>query len=70
MTKCKYCDNPATKTLVWLKDKQQRPARIKLPYCGCDLMIALKRFWTKPYQVREGIDYEIEGTRTSNTNKI
>ena len=60
VVKCKYCDNEATKTLVWLKDKRRLPARIKLPWCGCDLMTALKRFWASPYQVVEGVDYEIE----------
>lgn len=58
--KCHYCENQATSTLVWLKDKNQRPARIQLPYCGCDLMVALKRFWKHPYQVIEGRDFEVE----------
>jgi trehalose/maltose hydrolase-like predicted phosphorylase len=57
---CKYCKNTATKTLVWLRDKNQRPARIKVPWCGCDLQLALKRFWGNPYKVVEGSDYEIE----------
>lgn len=57
--KCKYCDREATRTLVWLKDKRQRPARIKLPWCGCDLMTALRRIWACPYQVQEGRDYEV-----------
>jgi hypothetical protein len=57
--KCRYCDGEATKTLVWLKDKQGRPARIKLPWCGCDLMTALRRIWASPYQVIEGRDYEV-----------
>lgn len=58
--KCHYCENKATKTLVWLKNKQGMPARIKLPWCGCDLKTALKRFWPNPYQVIEGEDYEVE----------
>lgn len=58
--KCHYCENPASKTLVWLKDKSGADARIRLPWCGCDLMVALKRFWASPYQVREGIDYAID----------
>jgi hypothetical protein len=57
---CKYCENPATKTLVWLKDKGGRPARIRLPWCGCDLMTAFRRFWMNPYQVVEGRDYQVE----------
>jgi hypothetical protein len=58
--KCHYCDNKATKTLVWLKDKRGNPAEIKLPWCGCDLMVALRRFWANPYQVVEGDDYKVE----------
>jgi hypothetical protein len=58
--KCKYCENEATKTLIWLFDKQHRPARIKLPWCGCDLMTALRKIWFFPYQVVEGVDYEVE----------
>ena len=57
---CHYCSNKATKYLIWLKNKRQEPARIKLAWCGCDLMVALRKFWYSPYQVREGIDYEIE----------
>lgn len=57
--KCKYCENTADKHVVWLYDKNHRPARIQVPWCGCDLMTALKRFWQSPYQIREGIDYEI-----------
>lgn len=60
MIKCQYCANEATKNVVWLKNKRQESARIKLPWCGCDLMSALKKFWPIPYQIREGIDYEIE----------
>ncbi len=63
--KCHYCDSPATKTLVWLKDKRQRPARIRLPWCGCDLMTALRRFWPSPYPVVEGEDYAVEQLATS-----
>jgi hypothetical protein len=55
--KCKYCDKEAVKHLVWMKDKQQRPARIKVPWCGCDLQTALGRIW---YPVVEGVDYEVE----------
>lgn len=57
--KCHYCEKMSTKTLVWLKDKKQKPARIQLPWCGCDLQTALKRFWPHPYTVREGVDYEV-----------
>jgi hypothetical protein len=57
---CKYCDQPATQTLVWLFDRQRRPARIRVPWCGCDLMTALKRFWPNPSPVREGYHYECE----------
>lgn len=57
--KCHYCDNEATKQVIWLKDKHQRPARIALPWCGCDLMTALKRFWAVPCQIKEGWDYEV-----------
>lgn len=59
-TKCHYCENDATKTVVWLKNRRQEPARIKLPWCGCDLREALKRFWPSPYPVYEGTDYEVE----------
>ncbi len=58
--KCRYCDNPAVKTLVWLRDKRGRPARIQLPWCGCDLMVALRRIWGFPHPVHEGADYEVE----------
>lgn len=58
--KCHYCDNAATKTLIWLKDKKQHPARIKLPWCGCDLMQALKKIWQTPYQVIQDRDYDWE----------
>lgn len=58
--KCHYCDRKATKTLVWLYDKSHRPCRIRLPWCGCDLMAALRKIWARPYQIEEGIDYEIE----------
>lgn len=60
MTKCKYCNNEATTTLVWLKDKNGQPAKIRVPWCGCDLMTALRRFWAFPYQVIEGVDYEVD----------
>ncbi len=56
--KCHYCENQSTKTLIWLKDKKQQPARIKLPWCGCDLQVALKKFWHSPYTVVEGRVYE------------
>lgn len=59
-TKCHYCENESTKTLVWLKDKRQQEARIKLPWCGCDLQVALRRFWVSPYPVVKGVDYEVE----------
>lgn len=58
--KCHYCDNTATKMVVWLKNKKGEAARIPLPWCGCDLMTALKKFWPSPYQVVEGRDYAIE----------
>jgi hypothetical protein len=58
--KCHYCEKQADRTLVWLKDKRQQPARIQLPWCGCDLMVALRKFWPCPYQVQEGVDYEVE----------
>src|SRR5689334_3980939 len=58
--KCYYCDNPAIKRVVWLKDKRQQPAEIKLPWCGCSLMDALKRYWPMPYQIVEGEDFRIE----------
>src|ERR1700753_2697710 len=57
--KCKYCEKTAIKQLVWLKNRNREPARISLPWCGCDLMTALKRFWPNPYQVVEKVDYEI-----------
>jgi hypothetical protein len=57
--KCHYCPNEATKRVIWLKDKKQQPARISLPWCGCDLMEALKRFWPSPYQIVEGVDFEV-----------
>jgi hypothetical protein len=56
---CRYCDNPPTKGLVWLKDKYGQPVRITVLWCGCDLQTALKKFWSNPYTVREGIDYEV-----------
>jgi len=59
-TQCHYCENDATKTVVWLKGKDHMPARIKLPWCGCDLMEALRKIWGSPYQVVEGVDYEVE----------
>lgn len=59
-TKCHYCENNASKTLVWLYDKNRNPSRIKLPWCGCDLMAALRKIWSSPYPVVEGSDYEIE----------
>lgn len=65
--KCQYCEGQASKTLVWLFDKQGRPANIRLPWCGCDLMTALRRFWNNPYQVREGIDYRFEAGVTDLT---
>ncbi len=58
--KCHYCENAASKTLVWLYDKRHQPARIKLPWCGCDLMTALRKIWVSPYQVVEGVEYVIE----------
>lgn len=61
--KCHYCDKKAKQTLVWLKDKQGSPARISLPWCGCDLMAALRKIWASPYQVQEGVDYEIIQSR-------
>lgn len=61
-TQCHYCKNEATKTVVWLKNKNQQPSRIKLPWCGCDLMSALKKIWPSPYQIVEGEDYEVENT--------
>ncbi len=59
MKKCHYCANRAVKTLVWLKDRSRQPARICLPWCGCDLQVALKRFWPNPYTVVCGTDYEV-----------
>jgi len=58
--KCKYCESEATKKLVWLLDKEGLPAEIKLPWCGCDLMTALRKIWRNPYQVKEGLDYRVE----------
>lgn len=58
--KCRYCDNEADKILIWLKDKNRKPARIKVKWCGCDLQIALTRFWACPYKVVENTDYEYE----------
>jgi hypothetical protein len=58
--KCHYCDNPAIQILVWLKDKHGQKAVIRLPWCGCDLMTALKKIWKTPYQVQKGVDYEID----------
>ncbi len=58
--KCHYCDNQATQSVIWLLDKRGRPARIKLPWCGCDLMVAIQRFWAHPYQIVEGVDYRID----------
>ncbi len=57
---CHYCENKATKKVVWLKDKNGNPARIALPWCGCDLMEALTHFWGQPYQIVEGIDFIVE----------
>lgn len=59
-TKCHYCENDATKTVVWLYDKYKDPSEIKLPWCGCDLTKALRRFWSSPYPVVEGVDYRVE----------
>jgi hypothetical protein len=58
--KCKYCDNPATKTLVWLFDKNRRPTKIRLPWCGCDLMVALRKIWSNASPVTEGYHYAVE----------
>lgn len=60
--KCHYCDNPATKFVIWLKDKHGQPARTKMriSWCGCDLTEAMKRFWPNPYTVRLGVDYEVD----------
>jgi len=60
-TKCHYCANAAAKTLCWLKNKKGNPARIMLPWCGCDLMgpAAIQRIWPNPYPVVEGVDYEV-----------
>lgn len=58
--KCHYCDNQAVKMLVWLKDKTGRKSIIRLPWCGCDLMTALKKIWPTPYPVKEGVDYAID----------
>lgn len=59
--KCHYCENQATKTIVWLKDKKGKPTHLRLPWCGCDLMVALKKFWSNPYTVIEYLDYKVEG---------
>jgi hypothetical protein len=67
---CHYCANQSTKTLVWLKDKNRQPARIRLPWCGCDLMAALKRFWPSPYPVQEGVDYEVENPKPKISDNI
>lgn len=58
--KCKYCEKPAIRKVVWLKDKQGNPASIRVPHCGCDLMAALRKFWANPYPVKEGVDYDVE----------
>lgn len=65
--KCNYCENAAKKTLVWLYDKSHQPAEIKLPWCGCDLMTALRRIWPCPYQVEEGVDYRVEAREVVHT---
>lgn len=62
MKKCHYCDNESVQTLVWLQDKNGDPAQIRLPWCGCDLMTALKKFWSHPFPVREGTHYRIENS--------
>lgn len=62
--KCHYCEQQTEQEIVWLKNKFGEPARIVLPWCGCDLNTALKRFWKYPYPVREGIDYEIQRKQT------
>jgi len=58
--KCHYCDNQSDRILVWLRDKNNQPAEIKLPWCGCDLMTALRRIWPTPRPVVEGEDYRTE----------
>jgi len=58
-TECHYCDNTADRRLVWLKDKQGKPARIEVLWCGCDLQVALQRIYPRPHHVREGVDYEV-----------
>jgi len=58
--KCHYCDNSAVQTLVWLYDKNAKPAQIRLPWCGCDLMTALKKIWSNASPVQEGVHYRIE----------
>ncbi len=57
---CRYCGTATKNRVVWLKDKQEQPARIRVPWCGCDLRQGLKLFWPNPYQVVEGVDYEVE----------
>lgn len=61
--KCRYCEAEATRTLTWLFDKNHRPARITVRWCGCDLMTALRKIWPSPYQVIKGVDYEWEEIR-------
>ena len=56
MLKCYYCDNQATKTLVWLKDISKKPARIKRPWCGCDLQISFQKFCKYPYKVIKSME--------------
>lgn len=58
--KCHYCNNKATKSLVWLKDKRGFPARIRVNWCGCDLMEHLKKIYRNPYIVSQQLDYEVE----------
>lgn len=59
--KCHYCDNRATRTLIWLKTKRGSPAEISLPWCGCDLMEnCINKIYTHPYQIKEGEDYKYE----------
>lgn len=57
---CHYCEKASVQSVVWLKDKRGRAARIVLPHCGCDLYEALKRFWPEPGAIFDGIDYMIE----------
>lgn len=61
-TMCHYCIANANKTLVWLKNKNGQPAVIRLPWCGCSLVIALKKSMgiANPYPVKEGVDYKVE----------